>query len=53
MDGYEGELMETWATRVVDVNPTNSAGYINTIYSRESSYYDNGFNDIELPYTSL
>ena len=47
VDGYEGELMETWATRVVEVNPTNSAAYINAIYSLEKAYYENGFDDIE------
>ena len=47
VDGYEGELMETWATRVVEVNPTNSAAYINAIYSLENAYYENGFDDIE------
>ena len=47
VDGYEGELMETWATRVVEVNPTNSSAYISAIYSLENAYYENGFNDIE------
>ena len=47
VNGYEGELMETWATRVVEVNPTNSAAYINAIYSLEKAYYENGFDDIE------
>ena len=47
VNGYEGELMDTWATRVVEVNPTNSAAYINAIYSLEKAYHENGFNDIE------
>ena len=47
VDGYEGELMETWATRVVEVSPTNSVAYINAIYSLENAYYENGFDDIE------
>ena len=47
VNGYEGELMETWATRVVEVNPTNSAAYINAVYSLEKAYYENGFDDIE------
>ena len=47
VDGYEGEIMENWATRVVEVNPTNSTAYLNGIYSLESAYHANGFNDIE------
>jgi len=47
IDGYSGEVRDTWATRLVSVNPTNTQEYIAAIKALESSYHENGYEDIE------
>jgi hypothetical protein len=47
INGYEGEIYETWATRTVEVNPTNPAAYLQAVSALDAAYKQNGFSDIE------
>ena len=47
INGYEGEIYETWATRTVEVNPTNPAAYLQAVDALNTAYKQNGFSDIE------
>ena len=47
INGYEGEIYETWATRTVEVNPTNPAAYLQAVSALDSAYKQNGFSDVE------
>ena len=47
IDGYGGEIRDTWATRLVEVNPTDVQQYIAAIKNLESAYHENGYDDIE------
>ena len=46
--GLEGEIFEsTFASRVVDVNPTNPEAYLQAIKAMERAYHENGFERIQ------
>lgn len=47
INGYEGEIYETWATRTVEVNPTNRTAYLEAVGALDSAYKQNGFSDVE------
>lgn len=46
--GLEGEIFDnTFATRVVDVNPTNPEAYLQAIRAMEEAYHQNGFDRVQ------
>lgn len=46
--GLEGEIFEsTFASRVVDVNPTNPEAYLQAIKAMEKAYHENGFDRVQ------
>ena len=46
--GLEGEVFEeSFATRVVDVNPTNPEAYVQAIRNMEKVYHENGYDRVQ------
>ena len=45
--GYKGEIYQTWATRAVEVNPTNPTAYLQAVNSLDMAFKSNGFSDVE------
>ena len=46
--GLEGEIFEdSFATRVVDVNPTNPEAYVQAIRNMEKVYHENGYDRVQ------
>jgi hypothetical protein len=45
--GYKGELYTNWATRTVEVNPTNPGAYLQAVKTLGMAYKENGFTDVE------
>ena len=46
--GLEGEIFEeSFATRVVDVNPTNPEAYVQAIRNMEKAYHENGYDRVQ------
>ena len=46
--GLEGEIFdESFATRVVDVNPTNPEAYVQAIRNMEKVYHENGYERVQ------
>ena len=46
--GLEGEIFEeSFATRVVDVSPTNPEAYVQAVRNMEKVYHDNGYDRVQ------
>ena len=47
--GLEGEIFEeSFATRVVDVSPTNPEAYVQAVRNMEKAYHENGYEEFSL-----